>query len=197
MAEPITWANEQRKLGELIPWERNPREINTKEAQRLGDSLVQFGQIQTIAIDEAGNILDGHQRKAVWSLLPQFGVDHVVDVRVSSRALSEQERQKLVVYLHRGTVGNFDWDMLANNFEVPDLLKWGFEESELQLDWGSAEDYKDLDAELDKLEGYEEVDVNITVPAMYKAEVMDWLANGESLTAPGMGKGVLKRCGLL
>jgi len=137
MAEPITWTNDTRRLGDLVPWEGNPREINRREAERLGDSLVEFGQIQTIAIDEAGNILDGHQRKAVWSLLPQFGVDHVVDVRVSSRALSEEERQKLVVYLHRGTTGNWSWDELANTFEVPDLIEWGFREDELQLDWGT------------------------------------------------------------
>lgn len=132
----ITWTNEKRKLRDLIPWEHNPREINKAEAERLGDSLAEFGQIQTIAIGPNDEILDGHQRKAVWSLLPQFGPDYEVDVRVASRALTENERQKLVVYLHRGTLGDWDWDELANSFEVPDLLEWGFEESDLQLDWG-------------------------------------------------------------
>ena len=133
----ITWTNDKRKLGDLVPWEHNPREINTKEARRLGDSLVEFGQIQTIAIGPDDEVYDGHQRKAVWSLLPAYGPEHLVDVRVSSRALTEQERQKLVVYLHRGTAGTWDWDELANSFEVGDLLEWGFEESELQLDWGT------------------------------------------------------------
>lgn len=132
----ITWTNETRKLRDLIPWERNPREINKREAERLGDSLEEFGQIQTIAIGPDNEILDGHQRKAVWSLLPQFGPDHEVDVRIASRTLTDRERQKLVVFLHRGTMGAWDWDELANSFEVPDLLEWGFEESELQLDWG-------------------------------------------------------------
>ena len=58
------------------------------------------------------------------------------------------------------------------------------------LDW--------LDSELlDSLEGYEEIDVKITVPAMHEEAVIDWLSNGESKTSPGMGKGVLRRCGLL
>lgn len=133
----ITWTNETRKLRDLIPWDPNPREINKAEAERLGDSLAEFGQIQTIAIGPDDEIYDGHQRKAVWALLPQFGPDYEVDVRVSSRALTERERQKLVVYLHRGTVGQWDWDALANAFDVPDLLEWGFEERDLQLDWGS------------------------------------------------------------
>jgi site-specific DNA-methyltransferase (adenine-specific) len=132
----ITWARETRCLCELIPWEHNPREINKREAERLGDSLDEFGQIHAIAIGPDGEIYDGHQRKAVWSLLPQFGPDHEVDVRVSSRPLTDKERQKLVIFLHRGTVGQWDWDELANSFEVPDLLEWGFDESELQLDWG-------------------------------------------------------------
>jgi len=133
----ITWTNERRKLRDLIPWEHNPRQINKREAERLGDSLAEFGQIQTIAIGPDNEVYDGHQRKAVWSLLPQFGPDHEVDVRVSSRPLTEKERQKLVIYIHRGTNANWDWDELANTFEVPDLLEWGFDESELQLDWGN------------------------------------------------------------
>ena len=133
MTEAITWTNETRKLRDLVPWEHNPREIHEREAERLGDSLVEFGQIQTIAIDPDNNILDGHQRKLVWSVLPRFGPDYEVDVRVSSRPLTEKERQQLVIYLHKGTIAEWDWDMLANTFEMPELLKWGFENWELGI----------------------------------------------------------------
>ena len=57
--------------------------------------------------------------------------------------------------------------------------------------------FGDLDAELARLEGNQEVDIVITVLAMYADQVREWLANGERTTAPGMGKGVLRRCGLL
>ena len=93
--------------------------------------------------------MDGHQRRLVWSVLPTVGPDHEVDVRVSSRALTEQERQQLVVYLHRGTLAEWDWDKLAT-FEVPDLLDWGFSEDELQLNWGSDEPTPDPGAQVDK-----------------------------------------------
>jgi len=146
----IEWRNETRRLRDLIPWEHNPREINRKEAERLGDSLSEFGQIQTIAIGPDNEIYDGHQRKAVWSLLPQFGPDHEVDVRVASRTLTEKERQKLVVYLHRGTTGAWNFDELANTFEVDELLEWGFEEADLQLDWGKDDATPDPGAQVDK-----------------------------------------------
>ena len=60
-----------------------------------------------------------------------------------------------------------------------------------------AEDWSDFDQELDDLDGFEEVNILLTVPAMHRDATIGWLANGEAKTAPGMGKGVLKRCGLL
>jgi len=133
MLEPITWTNSTRKLSELIPWPINPAQIGKDEAKRLEESLAEFGQIQTIAVSPTNEIYDGHQRQTVWGASRKFGMDYEVDVRVSSRELTEQERKKLVIYLRKGTVGQFDWDILANNFEVPDLLEWGFRPFELGL----------------------------------------------------------------
>lgn len=146
----ITWTNETRKLRDLVPRDHNPREIHEAEADRLGESLRLFGQIQTIAIDPSDGILDGHQRRLVWSVLPTVGPDYEVDVRVSSRTLTEQERQQLVIYLHRGTNAAWNWDELGNSFEVSDLLDWGFSEDELQLNWGSDEPTPDPGAQVDK-----------------------------------------------
>jgi hypothetical protein len=129
----ITWANERRKLADLIPWEANPRLIKKDEARRLVDSLDTFGQIETIAIDPTNLILDGHQREKCWGAAKQYGPDYEVDVRVASRPLTEKEHQKLIVYLHRGTTGQFDFDMLGNAFEVDELLEWGFDAGELGI----------------------------------------------------------------
>ena len=59
------------------------------------------------------------------------------------------------------------------------------------------EDYSDFDSELDALAGMEDVNVIVTVPEKHREAVKEWLANGEAQTAPGMGKGILRRCGLL
>lgn len=67
----------------------------------------------------------------------------------------------------------------------------------LQTSEDIAEDWSDFDEQLEDLEGYDEVDIKITVPSMHEEDVIEWLANGEAKTAPGMGKGVLRRCGLL
>jgi len=133
MTDNITWTNSTRKLSELIPWEINPAQIGKDEAKRLEESLADFGQIQTIAVSPTNEIYDGHQRQAVWGASRKFGKDYEVDVRVSSRELTELERKKLVIYLRKGTVGEFDFDVLANNWNFNELLDWGFTEHELGI----------------------------------------------------------------
>jgi DNA modification methylase len=147
----ITWTTERRKLSDLKPWPRNPRQIKQDQAQRLAQSFDEFGQVETIAVGPDDDIYNGHQRLNV--LMQQHGGDYEVDVRVSSRALTEKEREKLTVYLHKGAAGEWDWDALANNFEFDELLDWGFDEKELTgLDFGDDEPPDDPGAQVDRAE---------------------------------------------
>ena len=147
----IEWTNEKRRLSELIPWERNPRQINKDQAKRLAQSFDEFGQVETIAIGPGAEVYNGHQRLNV--LLDKHGGDYEVEVRVASRALTEKEREKLTIYLHKGAAGEFDFDILANEFELDDLLDWGFEPKELDLDlWAKDEPPEDPGAQIDKAE---------------------------------------------
>jgi hypothetical protein len=124
----ITWSNERRKLSDLIPWQRNPRQIEDAEAKRLVDSVETFGQVETLAIDSAGVLANGHQRLKV--LAEKYGPDYEVDVRVASRPLTEKEREKLTVYLHKGAAGDWNWAALAE-WDYTDLTSWGFDNAEL------------------------------------------------------------------
>ena len=124
----ITWTNDKRKLSDLIPWPRNPRQVKVEQVKRLQESLDEFGQPETIAIGPENELYNGHQRLKSWA--DKHG-DLEVDVRVSSRPLTEKEREKLTVFLHKGAAGEWDFDILANEFEVDDLLDWGFVEAEL------------------------------------------------------------------
>lgn len=129
MTDKITWTNEKRKLSELTPWARNPRLIRSQQAKRLGQSFEEFGQIETIAISQGGDIYNGHQRLKVLS--EKYGSNYEVEVRVSSRDLTEKEREKLTIFLHQGTIGEWDFDMLGNEFDYEDLMEWGFDKSKL------------------------------------------------------------------
>ncbi len=149
MTDTIIWTNEKRKLSQLIPWKRNPRQIKGAEVTRLQESLVEFGQIEPTAIGPDNQLYNGHQRLKSWAA--KFG-DIEIDVRVSSRALTEKEREKLTVYLHRGAVGEWDFDTLANEFELDDLLEWGFDKKELDLDLWAGEPDEDPGAQIDRAE---------------------------------------------
>ena len=143
MSEAITWTNETRRLDELQPWPRNPRQINKDQARRLAQSFDEFGQVETIAIGPGNDIYNGHQRLSV--LMDKHGGAYEVEVRVSSRPLSEKEREKLTVFLHKGAAGEWNFDTLANEFEVDELVEWGFSPSELGItpgadEWGAAMD---------------------------------------------------------
>lgn len=129
MMDKITWTNERRKLSDLIPWPRNPRQIKGDQAKRLVQSFDEFGQVETIAIGPGNEVYNGHQRLNV--LAQQYGKDYEVECRVSSRALEEKEREKLTVFLHKGAAGEWDFDTLANEFELDELLEWGFGKDEL------------------------------------------------------------------
>lgn len=136
----ITWTNETRKLSDLIPWERNPRTITHGQATRLIESVESFGQVELLAIGPKNELYNGHQRLQV--LIQEHG-DMVVDVRVASRPLSEKEREKLTVYLHKGAAGDWDFDMLADEFNADDLMEWGFEAFELGIEYEEPEPLED------------------------------------------------------
>jgi len=127
----ITWTNTKVRLGELVPWSRNPKTISKVHAKRLLEYWDKLGQFQSIAISESGDVYDGHQRLSV--LLAAHGKDYEVDARQSSRLLTEKEREELVIAAHVGTVGQFDWEQLSG-WEAQELITWGLDESTLR-DW--------------------------------------------------------------
>lgn len=122
--DKLTWTNTVVSLGELVPWEHNPKRISKNAAKRLLQSFEDFGQVQTVAIGPQGEVYDGHQRLS--ALLAVHGASYQLDARRSNRPLTEQERKRLVVTLHAGAVGEWDWEALAG-WDAGELSGWGFD----------------------------------------------------------------------
>jgi hypothetical protein len=134
----ITWTNTRVRLGDLKPWADNPRMSTKAQARRLLASFDKFGQVQTVAVDPDCNVLDGHQRLS--ALLTIHGDKYEIDARQASRQLTEQERRELVVSLHAGAVGSWDWDKVSG-WSAPELMEWGMNDETLNA-WGK--DYSNL-----------------------------------------------------
>jgi len=119
-----------RKISELKPAEYNPRQLTTKQYSDLKASLERFGFTDPAIINTRKSrknyIIGGHQRIKVWQ---EMGNDTAPCVEVD---LSEKEERELNIRLNKNT-GKWDYDILANEFDVDDLMEWGFEDFELDV----------------------------------------------------------------
>ena len=146
----LTWHTEKRKLGELIEWDKNPRQLKDHDAEHLKKSLDNFGVADPLIINTDNRIIGGHMRRRIM-LQSGYKPDDLVDVRVPERELTEREAEELAIRLNKNT-GDWDFDALANNFELDDLLEWGFEKQELDLDLWAGEPPEDVEPQIDKAE---------------------------------------------
>ena len=131
----MKWTTETRKISDLIPADYNPRQLTEKQAKDLSKSLEKFDLADPIVINQNNRIIGGHQR---IKILQQKGIQEV-DVRVPERQLDEKEEKELNIRLNKN-LGEWDFDALANNFNIDDLLEWGFDEKDLKIDMPVEED---------------------------------------------------------
>jgi DNA modification methylase len=117
----MNWTNVTVKLGDLQPWEHNPRTMTKRQAQRLIKSWQTLGQFQTIAIGPAGEVYDGHQRLS--ALLAVHGAGYEIEARQCERELSEDERRYLITQANL-PVGAWNFETIAG---WPEAQEWGFD----------------------------------------------------------------------
>jgi len=128
MSKNIDWKTEKRKLRELVPDPNNPRRMSAHDNRQLKKSLEKFNLASIPVIDTSNNILAGHQR--IRLLKTKHGADHEIDVRVPSRDMTEEEITEYRLRDNRNH-GEFDYDILANNFDIDYLEDVGFRGGEL------------------------------------------------------------------
>lgn len=122
----IKWHLEQRKLSSLKPYHKNPRFIKEKDAEHLKTSIEKFGLIDKPIINPDGTIIGGHQRISVLE-----GLDtKTIDCWVPDKPLDEKEIEELNIRLNKNS-GDWDWDVLANEWEIADITSWGFSHEEI------------------------------------------------------------------
>lgn len=123
----IKWKTEQRKVSELIPYDKNPRRLTEEQEQRLTESLKKFDLAEIPAINTDGTIIAGHQRIKI--LLKLGKGDEVVDVRVPSRKLTDEEYKEYNLRSNKNT-GEWDFELLKD-FGAELLTDVGFTEEEM------------------------------------------------------------------
>ena len=120
-----------KQIADLIPAEYNPRQLSKEQFEQIRRSLDEFGFVDPVIVNiykgRENIIVGGHQRVKVWQ---SMGNKEVPTVEVS---IPEEKEKELNVRLNKAT-GSWDWDILANEFELESLLDWGFSEDEILFD---------------------------------------------------------------
>ena len=118
---------ESKLIKDLKPATYNPRQISTKQYNDLKASVKKFGLVDPIIINQNGNVVvGGHQRLKICKELKHVEIDCVV------LDLTKEQERELNIRLNKSG-GEFDMDILANEFDVENLVDWGFKHVELGL----------------------------------------------------------------
>lgn len=113
-----------KKISDLKPADYNPRYIKDDDFARLKQNLDDFDIVEPVVIN--GNakrknvIIGGHQRVRAAQ---ELGFKEIPCIVLD---LPLEKEKELNVKLNKYT-GHFDFDKLANEFDMEKLIEWGFE----------------------------------------------------------------------
>jgi len=139
----------QRDIDSLIFAEYNPRQLTKDQHQHLKDSIQRFGLVDPILVnnhkDRKDIIIGGHQRVRVAK---DLNIDKIPCIELS---LTYERERELNIRLNKNS-GSWDYDVLANMFEMEELQDWGFDENQLagfvDIDYSALDD-DSLDEEIE------------------------------------------------
>jgi hypothetical protein len=132
---------EKVKLSDIRPNPNNPRVIKDDKFKKLVKSIQDFPQmleLRPIVVNDEMIVLGGNMR---LKALEHLGIEETYIIKASD--LTAKQEQEFIIKDNVG-YGEWDWDQLANEWDVEDLDEWGLD---LPLDF-----VKELEAEEDDFE---------------------------------------------
>lgn len=148
----LQWHIEQRKVGDLKAWEKNPRKMTDKDREDLHKSFKKFDYVEVVIINTDNKVIGGHQR--LHEMLSTGKEEEMIDVRVPNRKLTAKEFSELAIRLNKNR-GDWDQDLLASFFDADDLQNYGFDDLELNNIFAGLQQAEDddfnLEEELEKI----------------------------------------------
>lgn len=134
------------KISEVKTNPKNPRLIKDDKFKKLVKSIQEFPQmleLRPIVVDENNIVLGGNMRLKACK---EAGMKEVYIVKAEN--LTELQKDEFIVKDNVG-FGEWDWDMLANEWDTEKLDEWGLD-LPIILD-SSEDDLKDLSSTIDNL----------------------------------------------
>ena len=112
------------KISEVKNNPKNPRLIKDDKFRKLVKSIQEFPQmleLRPIVVDENNIVLGGNMRLKACK---EAGLKEVYIVKAEN--LTEQQKDEFIVKDNVG-FGEWDWDMLANEWDTEKLDEWGLD----------------------------------------------------------------------
>lgn len=115
------------KLKDIKPNPNNPRVLRDEKFAKLKQSIQEFPKmlsLRPIVIDENNVVLGGNMRLRA---LQDLGYTDIDETCVKyAKDLTEEEKQRFII-ADNVAFGDWDWDTLANDWEVENLEAWGLD----------------------------------------------------------------------
>ena len=137
------------KINKLVANEKNPRIIKDSKFKKLVESIKEFPEmlkLRPIVVDEEMVILGGNMR---YKASIEAGLKEV-PVKIA-KGLTEEQKNQFIIKDNVG-FGEWDWDVLANEWENKELKDWGMDvwQPEEEVDYSVLDDI-DLDEEITEM----------------------------------------------
>ena len=146
------------KISEVKTNPKNPRLIKDDKFKKLVKSIQEFPQmleIRPIVIDENNIVLGGNMR---YKACIEAGLKEIYILKAED--LTEEQKDEFIVKDNVG-FGEWDWDILANEWDTDKLQDWGLD---LPLDVSVQE----LEAEEDDYEIPNEINTDIVLGDLFE-----------------------------
>lgn len=116
------WPTKMVKVDALVPYERNPRKITPKALERLKGKIQRLGFNSPIVATHDLRIIGGHQR---IQALKELGVTDVQVAYAPYEMTIEQMKEAIIE--NNISDGEWDFDMLATDFDEFELEQFGMD----------------------------------------------------------------------
>lgn len=139
----------------------NPRFINKVKFRKLVNSIKQFPemlQLRPIVVNEENIILGGNMR---YKACIEAGLDKIHIIK--AKDLTEEQQKEFIIKDNVG-FGEWDWDLLANNWDSQNLKEWGLDIWQPEESVSNETDYS-INSLDEKLSRFLDAKIkNITIP---------------------------------
>jgi hypothetical protein len=126
-------------IGQVKPNENNPRIIKDYKFKKLVKSIQDFPQmlqLRPIVVNEDNVVLGGNMRLKACK---EAGLKEVYIIQ--AKDLTEEQQKEFIVKDNVG-FGEWDWDILANQWDNTQLGEWGLDvwQPEEEVDYSALDD---------------------------------------------------------